>query len=408
MLYQHPLFSSILSTLSSPLPSSLPSSLILEEEAAPQSHKFPLFLTTLAAHYSLNCRSYNKNDSLENINALLRGVLQYYEAPERHHQSNRNSELDKITLWRHGSTKLLYYPSSAENFAGNANIFIVPSFINRSYIFDLIPNQHSVINYLQQAGHSVFMLEWGDPSAMESGYDVESYWKYRLKPAIDFILDYDRKPLVIFGYCLGGVMAIAAAQLYSNAPQLRGLGLLATPWDFAPCRLSDKAFHLIAKPYLEEILSNYNCLPGIYLQHWFQWRSLDQVIEKFIRVGQGAIKDWAKFVFLEDWLHDYVDLTAGVTHDCLINWYNQDYPSKGKWYLQGAKIDPQALGLPMFVARGASDNIVPPAATTFIHNLPSGSVAMELQEGHLGMIVGSKAYDHTWRPFCNWIQKILK
>ncbi len=77
-----------------------------------------------------------------------------------------------------------------------------------------------------RAGVRPVLLDWGWPGAAERRFTLTDYVAGRLAAAVAAVPG----PVVLAGYCMGGLLALAAA--LRQPERLRGLALLATPWDF--------------------------------------------------------------------------------------------------------------------------------------------------------------------------------
>jgi polyhydroxyalkanoate synthase subunit PhaC len=208
---------------------------------------------------------------------------------------------------------------------------------------------------------------------------------------------------VLAGYCMGGTLAVAAAQ---RRPDLvRALALLATPWDFHapdPARAIQAAETL---PLLEPALAFNHTLPVDLLQVLFAMLDPFGVAEKyrgFARLDPASERA-TLFVALEDWLNDGVPLAAPVARDCLAQWYGANAPMRGEWRIAGLPVDPAALHLPAFVAAPGRDRIVPSESARPLAGLIEGAVLHEPIAGHIGMVAGQAAERVLWRPFRDWL-----
>ena len=113
-------------------------------------------------------------------------------------------------------------------------ILIVPAWIMKYYILDLSP-ENSLVKYLTDHGHTVFMISWRNPDADRSRHRLR-----RLSPlGVVAALDGDRRdrsgdPVHAVGYCLGGtLLSIAAAAMARDGiDRLKTITLLAAQTDF--------------------------------------------------------------------------------------------------------------------------------------------------------------------------------
>ncbi len=319
--------------------------------------------------------------------ALVAGIAAY-----RRHPWQRDLA-DPPAIWSEGSSNLLDYGP-----AGAPPVLVVPSLVNRAHILDLM-HGHSMLRFLGDGGVRPLLLDWGYPGALERGYTLTDYIAGRLERAIASV----GAPVLLVGYCMGGLMAMAAA---GRRPDLvSGLALLATPWDFfSPDR---QAARRVADclPWLEPALAFGGALPVDALQMLFSLADPGSVAAKYRAFGQQDQQSARsrRFVALEDWLNDGVPLAAPVARDVLGGWYGRNTPDDGRWLVAGAPVRPQDWRKPSFVAVPSRDRIVPPSsAMALARQLPDATV-IRPRAGHVGMVAGSQAEQALWRPLLAWL-----
>ena len=279
-------------------------------------------------------------ETLRQDAALIEGIAAY-----RRHPWRRTLE-EPPSIWAEGSTRLLDYGA-----AGNHPVLFVPSLINRSYVLDLAEG-YSMLRWLASQGVRPLLLDWGWPEAVDRQFSLTDYVAGRLERAMTAAALAAGTPPVLAGYCMGGTLAVAAAQ---RRPDLiSGLALLAAPWDFhAPD--PDRAIQAgQTLPLLEPALTINQALPVDLLQSLFALLDPWSVADKY----RGFAKlppdsERARlFVALEDWLNDGVPLAAEVARACLGEWYGKNAPARGNWRIAGLPVDPRAIFMPTF-CRGA-------------------------------------------------------
>jgi polyhydroxyalkanoate synthase len=107
-----------------------------------------------------------------------------------------------------GSARLFRYVSDTPR-KYERPILLCPSLINRPYILDL-KEGISVVHTLVEAGHSVYVIDWGDPAHAELNLDFSDHVAGRLRHFINRTLeDSGARDLHLFGHCLGGTMTTA-------------------------------------------------------------------------------------------------------------------------------------------------------------------------------------------------------
>lgn len=333
-------------------------------------------------------------ETLRQDAALIEGIAAY-----RRHPWQRTLE-DPPAVWTEGGSRLLDYRPH-----GGLPVLFVPSLINRAYVLDLA-ERHSMLRWL--AGHGVrpLLLDWGWPGETERRFSLTDYVAGRMDRAMTAAVRHAGAPPVLAGYCMGGTLAVAAAQ---RRPDLiGGLALLAAPWDFhAP--ESDRARQAAdTLPMLEPVLAFSNALPVDVLQSLFTLLDPWSVAEKyrgFARLAPDS--DRARlFVALEDWLNDGIPLAAEVARTCLGEWYGENATARGNWRIAGLPVDPTAISTPTFVAVPGRDRIVPPESARPLAALIPGAVLHQPLAGHIGMAAGARAETVLWQPMLRWLQAL--
>ena len=89
--------------------------------------------------------------------------------------------------------------------------------ISRPYILDMLPG-HSMIEFLVQQGHEVYLLDWGEIAEEDKNLGLEEAVFKVLPRAIDVILELsDALEINLNGFCLG-VITNRYLGLHPEAP----------------------------------------------------------------------------------------------------------------------------------------------------------------------------------------------
>jgi len=305
------------------------------------------------------------------IAAVLAGVRAYQA------HAYRRSLAVPPTIARVGSVRLLDYGGD-----GPPAVF-VPSLVNPPSVLDLAPD-NSLLRWLSGQGVRPLLVDWGTPGAAERTLSIDGYVDARLLPLLEHIAD-----AAVVGYCLGGTMALAAAL----AQPPRRLALIATPWNFSGYGAQRRAI-AGAWAEMEAASTPLGAVPMDLIQPMF-WR-LDPkgTAAKFENFGRlAADSDAARaFVALEDWANDGPPLSLPAARQCFADFYGADTPGTGGW-----RGDPRALPCPVLNLVSTRDRIVPAAAA------PEVGRRVDIDAGHVGMIVGSRALSLLWEPLRDWL-----
>lgn len=332
--------------------------------------------------------------------SLLSGLLRYAETPYVRNVT------EPPCIWRSGNARLLDYGALTATKQAETRpvVLFVPSLINRYYILDL-EEERSMLRFLATQGLYPLVLDWGQPGEEEAGYGCEDYVLQTLLPAIDFITR-SGQPLALAGYCMGGVLSVAAARL--RPKRIAGLALLATPWDFHCQEFSPFILEEPWRPVLQSLLAEQRQLPADVVQSLFYITDPWVFEQKFRRFSElqpesRAAKD---FIALEHWVNDGVPMTAGVAHDCLMGWAQGNILAKKQWTLGGKRIDPAKITLPAFIAIPRNDHVVPHGCAMALAAAMPHAIVTHPGAGHVGMIVGSHARRELWSPFAEWVHQL--
>lgn len=333
------------------------------------------------------------NEILRQDRALIAGIAAYRSAPYMRELRNPPA------IWEEEETQLLDYGGT-----GPAVLF-VPSLINRAYILDLMEGG-SMLRFLRTQNLHPYLLDWGWPGEVERQFSLTDYIAGRLERALAAIPG----PVILAGYCMGGLLALAAAlrTQQSGTGKVSALALLATPWDFhagdaiLPKRISD------AMPAIEMMLQFSSTLPIDALNTLFTMVDPYGVGDKYrdFAAQDKSLPRARRFVAMEDWLADGVPLAAPVAREALGGWYVTNNTARNQWRVAGQVVDPAQLDMPAFCAIPARDRLVPAASAQALAAQLTQATIIQPKAGHIGMVAGSTSETSLWRPFMEWAHSL--
>ena len=298
--------------------------------------------------------------------AALNGLRRYGEAPAP------PSPPERREVARSGGARLL-------DCGGNgAPLILVPSPINPPTILDLDPDCSLAAALATR--RRVFLVDWGEAAA-RTNLNLDEHVEQLLLPLAHHV-----GPAVLAGYCLGGTLAIIAAQ---RAPgQIEALVTLASPWHFA-------AYPAEARARLRQLWEasttaseTLGLLPMEVLQAAFWALDPEHVVAKYARFAATprSSPQERRFLALETWANGGEPLPLPAARQLVECWFGGPGPS-------GPLPD-----VPMLHVTATADRIVPPASAAQV------GAALACPAGHVGMIVGSSAPARLHAPLNEWLE----
>ncbi|MFM2642804.1 class I poly(R)-hydroxyalkanoic acid synthase [Vibrio chagasii] len=106
-----------------------------------------------------------------------------------------------------------YYPKTPQ--VNATPLLIVPPFINKYYILDL-REKNSMVRWLLEQGHSVFMMSWRNPGEAQKDLEFGGYVTEGVAKAVTAIEDITGKEQInAAGYCIGGTVLASTVAYYA-------------------------------------------------------------------------------------------------------------------------------------------------------------------------------------------------
>lgn len=190
------------------------------------------------------------------------------------------------------------------------------------------------------------------------------------------------------GTLLGGV-------LKDCEDKLDGVIFLAAPWNF---HAGDRAMVDEVRKGAPFALQSLGAgkLGMNWVQSVFAVISAQRTVEKFAAFHvQDDEAEAARFMAVEDWLNDGVDLPAELGRECIVEWYDKNETG---FDLSGVKT-------PALVVASSKDKLVPAESSLAIARDLSHTDILRPDMGHIGMITGKRAVQDVWQPILEWMEK---
>jgi len=293
-----------------------------------------------------------------------------------------------------------YAPETTEH---ETPVFIVYALINRPYILDLQPDR-SVIRRLLEAGFEVYLVRWGEPSLLDTTLGLADYVCRYLDNCVDAVREESGVADVhLLGYCMGGTLAIMYTALFQE--RVRTLSLMATPIAFDGTNGILEQWVQYYDP--ETVSDTYGNVPAELLAAAFaMMEPVENLIGKYVRFFENVENEAfvENFARMERWTWDGVDVAGAVYREFIDEIYRENNLIEGELTLDGERVDPGDVEVPMLQIVGEYDHIVPPESSKPFNDAVASDDArlIEFSAGHIGISVSSKAHANLWPDVCEW------
>lgn len=277
-------------------------------------------------------------------------------------------------------------------------IVLIPSMVNKAYIFDLLPN-NSLVDYLKEQGFSVYLIDWNDPSTTPDPLTLNTSITDRVIPLIEHL----NQPVHLLGYCMGGLFALGAAKL--KPALFKSLALLATPWDFSKTQTAQQ---LQLNPQLADFTLQETALVATdALQtHFFLLDPFGGILRVQAMATETDETHLKRLIALEDWLADGIPLERDIALTLLNDFYRDNKPLNKQWRVGQTIIDPTTLDILTFAVITQKDKLVPTnCSLPLVGELPNVTVHM-VPSGHIGLMAGRNAVERFYKPYGEWISQM--
>jgi polyhydroxyalkanoate synthase len=294
---------------------------------------------------------------LEDIDATLK-----HKAPAGN-EAFRVGENVAVTpgkvVYRNELIEVIQYCATTPNVRAEP-ILIVPAWIMKYYILDLSPH-NSLVRYLVEQGHTVFMISWKNPDAQDRNLGMDDYHNKGIREAMNAVgAIVPHAKIHAVGYCIGGtLLAIAAAELArEDDHRLASMTLFAAQTDFSePGELS-----LFISPsqlsMLEAVMQKAGVLSSDKMGASFALlRARDLLwtpaINNYVKGNRDKPND------LMAWNSDGTRMPCRMHSEYLRQLYLQNDLAGGRFRVNGELITLAAISVPMFVLGTETDHVAP-------------------------------------------------
>ncbi|AWN74808.1 alpha/beta fold hydrolase [Legionella anisa] len=239
-------------------------------------------------------------------------------------------------------------------------ILIIPAWIMKYYILDLLP-ENSLVNWLVQQGHTVFIVSWLNPTSEDRNLAIDDYYRQGAMAAIDKISTLmPNTKIHLMGYCIGGTLAMitAATMAKDHDHRLKSLSLLAAQGDFTEAGELLLFINNSQVSFLENIMWEKGYLDTKLMAGSFQMlRSYDLIWSKMVQDYMHGTQ--RGMIALLAWNADTTRMPHKMHSEYLEKLFLKNEFSEGQYTIEGKHIAPENIRLPAFVVSTEKDHVSP-------------------------------------------------
>jgi polyhydroxyalkanoate synthase len=317
-------------------------------------------------------------------------------------------------IYQNDLCQLIQYAQTAES-VWKRPLLIIPPWINKYYILDLTPEK-SLIRWLIEQGHTVFVVSWVNPDARHADKSFEHYMTEGILASLDAIEKATGERQVnAVGYCVGGtLLAITLAYLAAGDEdgRIASMTMLTAQVDFefsGDLKVFADADHIAS---VEAEMQRTGYLEGSKMATAFNLLRSNDLIWPYVVNDYLKGKEPLPFDLLY-WNSDATRMPCANHSYYLRNCYLENNISKGRAMIAGRRIDLSKVTVPIYNLATREDHIAPAKSVFVGCSFFGGPVRFVLTgSGHIAGVVNppSRHKYQYWTggrpvgPFDDWLR----
>jgi polyhydroxyalkanoate synthase len=280
-----------------------------------------------------------------------------------------------------------YAPATEEVY--ERPLLIVPPWINKYYILDLVPEK-SFVKWAVEQGFTVFLVSWVNPDARLAQKTFEDYMHEGILAAVDAVIrQTGSEKINALGYCVGGTL-LAATLAYMAAKgddRVVSASFLAAQVDFSEAGDLLVFIDDTQLKALEEMMAEQGYLDGSRMAAVFNMLRPRDLIWPYVVNNYLLGKKPFPFDLLF-WNADSTRLPAANHAFYLREFYHLNRLAKGEMQLGGVRLDLSRVTIPVYELFTKEDHIAPAASVFRGSKLFGGPVRLTMAgSGHIAGVV---------------------
>jgi polyhydroxyalkanoate synthase subunit PhaC len=316
----------------------------------------------------------------------------------------------KEVIWTKNKAKLYRYQPAKEK-TNKVPILMIYALINKPYILDLAPGS-SLIEYLTEKGHDVYLLDWGTPGYEDRHMKLDDYVLDYIPRAIKKVLRTSKADEVsLLGYCIGGTLTSIYAALHPDAP-IKNLVFMTTPIDFSDAGLFTK---WVDERYfnLDQMVDTLGNIPAETIDfgnkllkpianYFGPYVSLADRVE-----NEEFVHNWS---LMQKWVGDGVPFPGEAYRQWIGEFYQKNKLINDELYIRGQLVKLSNITANVLNIAADRDHIAIPQQTEMLMDKISSKdkTFKLLRAGHVSVTVGKSAAKNTYPLIEQWVTEHSK
>lgn len=316
----------------------------------------------------------------------------------------------KEVIWTKNKAKLYRYISPVEK-TNKVPLLIVYALINKPYILDLTPGS-SLIEYLTNQGHDVFLLDWGTPGYEDRNMKLDDYIMDYIPRAVKKVLrTTGAEEISMLGYCMGGTMTSIFASLHPELP-IRNIIFLTSPFEFSDTGLftnwlDERYFNL------DKMVDTMGVVPGEVIDLGNKLlKPLVNYIGPYVTLAdrvenEDFVKSWS---LMQKWVADGIPFPGAAFRQWIGEFYQKNKLINDELSIRGQQVKLSNIKANILNIAAQRDHIAAPEQVKPLLDKVSSKdkTYVIMPTGHVSVVVGGSAVKRTYPTIDQWLTEHSK